>query len=144
MLDNLKSQVALVGEAYFATYLLLCEQRKRRVDAVFEKNAQRLQVTDFCRGPRLGARDHLLTWEKPKTRPAWMTPAAYEAAPETLCMRELRAGGKTQMTTLLDAKAVTKPSAAAHHASAAKQPAALKDRMYGCNRLRVTIADRLF
>jgi Transposase DDE domain len=108
MLDTLKPGDVLVGDAFYATYFLLCALCERGVDAVFEQHGSRQQVTDFRKGKRLGARDHLMTWHKPVLKPDWMTQATYDAAPETLSVRELHAGGRTLVTTLLDPKQTSK------------------------------------
>ena len=107
MLNTLQSGDVLVGDAFFATYFLLCVLRERGVDAVFEQHGSRQRVTDFRKGRRLGARDHLIVWDKP-VKPDWMTQSTYEAAPATLTVRELRAGGMTLVTTMLDAKQTSK------------------------------------
>jgi hypothetical protein len=39
---------------------------------------------------RLGKRDQLVEYTKPKTKPCWMEKAEYEALPETLTLREIR------------------------------------------------------
>ncbi len=103
LLDTLDSGDLLLGDAYYASYFLLCALKARGVEAVFEQQGSRRRSTDFRRGERLGARDHLIEIRKPKLRPAWMTPADYERAPETLTVRELATGGKILVTTLLDA-----------------------------------------
>ena len=108
MLDTLAHGDVLVGDAFYATYFLLCVLRERGVDAVFEQHGSRQRMTDFRRGRRLGARDHLIVFQKPVIRPGWMTQAAYEQAPETLTVRELRVGGKTLITTLLCPKLTSK------------------------------------
>ena len=107
MLNTLQSGDVLVGDAFFATYFLLCVLRERGVDAVFEQHGSRQRVTDFRKGLRLGARDHLIVWDKP-VKPDWMTQSTYDAAPATLTVRELRAGGMTLVTTMLDAKRTSK------------------------------------
>ena len=101
MLDTLEPDDLLLGDAFYATYFLLCELRERGVDAVFEQHGSRRRTTDFRRGQRLGARDHLIVLYKPVIKPDWMAQADYEKAPESMTVRELRAGGKTLMTTLL-------------------------------------------
>jgi hypothetical protein len=108
MLQTLKPGDVLVGDAFFATYFLLCALRERGVDAVFEQHGSRQRVTDFRTGKRLGARDHLLVWDKPALKPDWMEQTAYDAAPATLTVRELRAGGMTLVTTLIDAGQTSK------------------------------------
>jgi IS4 transposase len=74
---------------------------------------------------RLGRRDQLVEYHKPKERPAWMTEAAYAALPPTLLVRELRydirlPGRRTRqvtlVTTLLDPQ---------------RYPAAALAKMYG-------------
>jgi hypothetical protein len=101
VLDTLESGDLLLGDAYFATYFLLCTLRERGIDGVFEQQGARRRSTDFRRGRRLGARDHLIELFKPKIRPAWMPPEDYARAPERLSVRELYAGGKILVTTLL-------------------------------------------
>ena len=98
----------LVGDAFYATYFLLCTLRVRNIDAVFEQHGSRSRMTDFRRGQRLGQRDHLIVFRKPVVKPGWMSEAVYEKAPETLTVRELRAGGKTLVTTLLCPKQTSK------------------------------------
>lgn len=101
MLGTLSAGDVLVGDAFYATYFLLCALRERSIDAVFEQHGARQRTTDFRRGRRLGARDHLIVLHKPAIKPGWMTRAAYDQAPESLTVRELRVGGKTLVTTLL-------------------------------------------
>jgi Transposase DDE domain len=108
MLDTLQRGDLLLGDSYFATYFMLCALVDRGIDAVFEQNGSRQLTTDFRRGHRLGARDHLIVLYKPAHKPHWMSQADYEQAPQSLTVRELRVGGKTLVTTLLDPKQVTK------------------------------------
>jgi Transposase DDE domain len=108
ILDTLERGDLLVGDAFYATYFLLCALRERGIDAVFEQHGSRQRVTDFRHGQRLGPRDHLIVWHKPVIKPDWMSEADYERAPETLTVRELRTGGKTLVTTLLCPKQTSK------------------------------------
>jgi hypothetical protein len=101
LLDTLTSGDLLLGDAYFASYFLLCALRERGVEAVFEQQGARRRSTDFRRGQRLGERDHLIEIRKPPRKPDWMTLAQYERAPDTLTVRELSTGGKILVTTLL-------------------------------------------
>jgi hypothetical protein len=55
---------------------------------------------------RLGTKDQLVRWFKPKQRPQWMSPAEYDALPESLVLRELRytvdrPGFRTKKVTLV-------------------------------------------
>ena len=100
MLDTLNAGDVLVGDAYYATYFLLCELQRRGIDGVFEQYGARRRSTDFRRGKRLGTRDHLIALEKPRKRPAWMSVAYYEQVPDRLEVRELKVGDKILVTTL--------------------------------------------
>ena len=108
MLDILESGEILLGDAFYATYFLLCELRERGIDGVFEQQGARRRSTDFRCGKRLGPRDHLIELRKPKIKPAWMSQVEYDRAPQALKVRELHCGGKILMTTLLCPKQTTK------------------------------------
>jgi hypothetical protein len=65
-----------------------------------------------CWLERLGALDQIVAWTKPERKPAWMSPADFEALPSSIPVRELRypvrtpgfrAREITLVTTLLDA-----------------------------------------
>ena len=107
MLDTLQPDDILLGDAYYATYFLLCELLRRGVDGVFEQYGARKRSTDFRKGEQLGPRDHLIVLAKPK-KPDWMSQSDYDQAPSTLKVRELYAGGKILVTTFVCAKAVPK------------------------------------
>jgi hypothetical protein len=54
----------------------------------------------------LGADDQLVEWFKPKTCPAWMSPAQYDALPESIVVREVRRtvrlpDGRRRITTTI-------------------------------------------
>ena len=108
ILDTLEQDDLLLGDAFYATYFLLCELRERGVDAVFEQHGSRQRTTDFRVGQRLGVRDHLILINKPVIKPHWMSQADYDRAPEYMTVRELRTGHKTLMTTLLCPKQTDK------------------------------------
>ncbi len=108
ILDTLEAGDILLGDAFYATYFLLCALHAKGVDAVFEQQGSRRRSTDFRCGQRLGQRDHLIELHKPKIKPAWMSQVAYDHAPDTLTVRELRTGGKILMTTLLCPKRTSK------------------------------------
>lgn len=108
ILDTLERGDVLIGDAFYATYFLLCTLRTRGIDAVFEQYGARQRRTDFRRGQRLGPRDHLIVLQKPIHKPDWMSQADYDHAPSTLRVRELRTGGKILVTTLLCPKTTHK------------------------------------
>lgn len=101
MLDILKDDDILLGDAFYATYFLLCELVHRGVDGLFEQHGSRKRSTDFRKGEKLGVRDHLIVLIKPKKKPDWMNQDEYDRAPATLKVREFKAGGKIMVTTFL-------------------------------------------
>jgi len=107
MMGTLQPGDVLLGDAYYASYFLLCELQARGLDGVFEQFGARRSKIDFRRGSRLGVRDHLITLSKPQ-RPERMSKADYAQFPDSLTVRELSTGGKVLVTTLLCAKQATK------------------------------------
>jgi Transposase DDE domain len=95
----------VIADRLYASYFMIARLRLLGVDVVMRQHQSR--HTDFRRGKRLGARDHVVEWERP-ARPTWMAEAEYADMPATLSMREVRAGGWTLVSTLTNAKAVSK------------------------------------
>lgn len=108
MLDTLNENEILLGDAYYATYFLLCELNRRNIDGLFEQYGARKRSTDFRTGTKLGERDHLIVLSKPGKKPIWMSQEDYDRAPDTLKVREVKAGGKILVTTMLCPKKVPK------------------------------------
>ncbi|WP_308368637.1 MULTISPECIES: IS4 family transposase [unclassified Microbulbifer] len=90
-----------IGDACYPSYFLLAELVSKGVDCIFEQNGMRKKLTDFRKGKRLGPKDHLVTYCKPKQKPNWMTEDSYRAAPDSVTMREIKVGGKILVTTFL-------------------------------------------
>ena len=67
-------------------------------DVLFQQHQRR--HTDFRKGRRLGARDPVVAWPKPKIRPGWMTREQYDAFPATLEIREVKIKSRVRVTTL--------------------------------------------
>jgi hypothetical protein len=108
LLDTFERGDIILGDAFFATWFFILEMQARGVDLLMEQQGARRRVTDFRKGKRLGARDHLIALPKPKQKPGWMSQSEFDAAPESITVRELRAGGKTMVTTLLCSKTTPK------------------------------------
>lgn len=90
----------MLADALYANYFLVSQLQAQGVDVLLEQHGSR--HTDFRRGRRLGPRDHVVEWKKPRQRPQWMTPQAYAAAPESVAMREIAVDGRVLVTTLHD------------------------------------------
>ena len=95
----------MIADRYYAGYFLIALLVQLGVDVVIRQHQRR--HTDFRRGQRLGAKDHIVSWARLQ-RPGWMDAATYAAMPETLRMREVHVGGWTLVTALTDAKEVSK------------------------------------
>jgi len=102
LFDSLKPGDILLADRYYSSYFLIAMLMEKGVDIVFQQHASR--KTDFRTGQRLGGRDHIATWQKPKKKPAWMNEQQYNDFPNELAIRELKAGNKTLITTLLSDK----------------------------------------
>jgi hypothetical protein len=100
IMDTFETGDVVMGDAFFATYFFIAEMQARGVDILMEQHGARRRRTDFRTGQRLGARDHLVTLNKSKIRPSWMSKEEYDAAPSTITVRELKVGGKVLITTL--------------------------------------------
>ncbi|MDO3385391.1 IS4 family transposase [Gilvimarinus sp. SDUM040013] len=108
MEDQFKTGDILLGDAFFSTYFFIASMQIRGVDILMEQQGARRRKTDFRLGAKLAQRDHLITLTKPKIRPHWMTPADYDAAPNSLLIRECKVGGKIMVTTMTCAKTYPK------------------------------------
>ena len=99
LLPRLTAGEVLVGDHYYGTYFLLAQLKERGIDSLFGKHGAR--KSDFRTGRRLGPKDHVVIWKKPK-RPAWMDVATYARIPDTLEVREVKARGHVIVSTLTD------------------------------------------
>jgi hypothetical protein len=101
----------LLADRYYGCYRVLALVRARGAEAVCRLHASRR--ADLRRGQRLGPRDRLLTWTRPKELPAGLSLAEWLRFPATLTVRVVRLrveprGFRTRqvtlVTTLLDAQ----------------------------------------
>lgn len=105
MIPGLARGDIVIADSYYCGYFMIARLWVLGVDVLMPQH--HLRITDFRRGRRLGVRDHEVTWMRPQ-RPRWMDESTYQMMPETLTVREIRAGGRTLITTLTDARAVAK------------------------------------
>jgi hypothetical protein len=105
LLENFKPGDMMIADRLYTSYFMIARLKQLGVDVVMRQHQTR--HTDFRRGRRLGTRDHVVQWDRP-VRPTWMDEATYAGMPASLTMREVRAGGWTLVTSLVDAKSVSK------------------------------------
>jgi Transposase DDE domain len=106
LLNGFAAGDLLLADALYANYFLVAQLIEAGVDVLLEQHGSRR--TDFRCGRRLGARDHVVRWLKPRSRPAWMSRAQYQTAPAQLVLREAQVAGRILVTTLHDADRVHK------------------------------------
>jgi len=102
LLDSLERGDIVLADRYYCSYWLIALLLAMGVDVIFGQNGAR--KTDFRKGKRLGARDHIVQWTKPRVCPDWMDKQEYENFPETLSIRETKVAGKVLVTTFLSPK----------------------------------------
>lgn len=103
--QQLRPGDVVIADRCYAGYFMIARLMQLGIDVVIRQHQRR--HSDFRCGRRLGVRDHVVSWPRPK-RPPWMSEADYALMPDTLLMREVRAGGWTLVSSLLDAHAVAK------------------------------------
>jgi Transposase DDE domain len=106
LLDALSAGDVLLADALYGNYFMIALLQAAGVDVLFEQHGAR--ITDFRRGRRLGERDHVVCWSKPRKRPEWMTPEQYLSFPEELTVREAKVDGRVLVTTMVNARQVPK------------------------------------
>jgi hypothetical protein len=100
----------LLADRYYATYAILARALSDNVEALMQAHASR--KVDYRTGKRLGERDHLVQWHKPKEKPVWMSDVEYAELPETITVREFRSQGMNFVTTLVNRKRYPKKALA--------------------------------
>jgi hypothetical protein len=103
---TLRAGDVLLADALYCSYFQIATLQAAGVDVLFEQHGSR--ISDFRRGRRLGPRDHLVRWSKPQTRPQWMSLQQYRGFPDQIVVREVKVDGQVLVTTMPDARAVSK------------------------------------
>lgn len=106
LIDSFEPGDVVLADRYYCSYFLIALLMAKGADVVFQQHATR--KTDFRTGQKLSARDHVVAWQKPKLMPDWMTPSQYESFPNEINIREVKAGNRILVTTLLSDKMASK------------------------------------
>jgi hypothetical protein len=106
LIDSLHTGDLLLADRYYSTYATLALLSGKNVAFVSQNHAQK--KSNLKQALKLGAKDHLVDWKKPKRTPVWMTKEEYELLPKTLTVREFSVHGIIYVSTLLDDKAYPK------------------------------------
>ncbi len=106
LLGTLHAGDVLLADSYYCNYFMIASLQAAGVDVLFEQHASR--ITDFRRGRGLGKRDHIVRWQKPDTRPGWMSREQYTAFPKEITVREAQINGQVLVTTMTEHRQVHK------------------------------------
>ena len=106
LLSHIANSTLLLADRYYCTWAIIASILQQGGHVLVQNHAQR--KPDFRLGQRLGPRDHLVTWKKPKRKPGWISPEDYDALPDEILIREFAVGGKVYVSTLLAPKSYHK------------------------------------
>ena len=99
LLASIAAGDLILADRYYCAYFVIAMLQRQGADVLFQQHQRR--HTDFRKGRRLGRRDHVVAWTKPRICPDWLTREQYDAFPDTLLVREIKIGHKVLVTTLL-------------------------------------------
>lgn len=86
MMHVFKPGDVAMADSYYGSYFVIAMLIRKKVDVVFPVHHAR--GCDFRKGKRLGNKDHIVEWKKPK-KPDWMDQSTYDSFPEQLSIREV-------------------------------------------------------
>ncbi len=110
LIQSLSISDLLIADRYYTTYAIMALLNKQGTAWLFRQRAN--SKTDFRCGIRLGAKDHLIRYSKPKRKPVWIDDDDWEALPNELVIREFSFNGVIYVTSLTQAKAYPKKALA--------------------------------
>ncbi len=106
LIDSLTANDLLLADRYYCSYAIIMTLQLKGVSFLSRNHPQK--KADFRRGIKLGKKDHIIDWLKPKRKPVWMTTEDYDLLPDKLTVREFTVGDTVYLTTLLDASVYPK------------------------------------
>lgn len=102
LINTLSQKDLLLADRYYTSFAFIALLIMQDTPLVFRQRST--VITDFRRGQRLGAKDHIIYMIKPKKRPVWMGEIAFAELPDIITVREFSVKGVVYVTTLLNAK----------------------------------------
>lgn len=110
LIQSLGQQDLLLADRYYTSYANITLLMQQGTPLVFR---QRSTVkSDFRRGQRLGAKDHLIPVKKPKKKPVWMSEDTWLELPDEIVIREFSVKGIVYVTTLIETNTYPKQALA--------------------------------
>lgn len=102
LIESLGTSDLLLADRFYTTYAIMALLLEQGTPMVFR---QRSNVkSDFRRGQRLGAKDHIIRVRKPKKRPVWMSDSRWNELPGEISVREFSVDGVVYVSSLSDSK----------------------------------------
>jgi len=106
LIESLNTDDLLLADRYYMTYAIMVLLTRQGTPLVFRQRGN--VKSDFRKGQRLGAKDHIICLKKAKRKPVWMTQEKYNELPDELYIREFSVKGVVYVTTLMEPKAYPK------------------------------------
>lgn len=113
MMSAITQDDLLLADRYYCTWAIVALILQQDSHMLVLNHAQR--KPDFRLGKKLGTKDHLIEWQKPRRKPDWIKQIDYDALPDEILFREFSVRGKVYVTTLLDEKKYHKKELAAFY-----------------------------
>lgn len=113
VLNSLLTGDLLLADRYYCTFAIIALLQAKGIPVLFPLHANK--KADFRQGSKLGTKDHVIIWNKPKRKPVWMTVREYAELPEVITVREFKVKGVVYVTTLLNAKQFNKQELASFY-----------------------------
>jgi hypothetical protein len=110
LINILNQNDLLLADRYYTSFAIIALLIKQGTPLVFRQRST--VISDFRRGQRLGAKDHIIHLIKPKKKPVWMSEEDFAELPDVIPVREFSVKGVVYITTLLNAKAHPKKALA--------------------------------
>ena len=102
VIGDIAKQDILLADRYYCTWAFIALMMQQDSHILVQNHAQR--KPDFRQGKKLGTKDHLVEWKKPKRKPDWINQRDYDALPDLIVFREFSVKGRVYVTTLMNAK----------------------------------------
>ena len=102
LISLLNKNDLLLGDRYYTSYAIMALLIRQGTSFVFRQSAN--VKTNFKKGTRLEAKDHIICYKRPLRQPIWMSKEDYLALPNEMFIREFSVKGTVYVTSLMNPK----------------------------------------
>ena len=110
LISVLSQNDLLIADRYYTTFAIMALLIKQGTPLVFRQRGN--VKSDFRKGRRLGAKDHIIEIKKPKKKPVWISDEDYAELPDIISIREFSVKGVVYVTTLMEIRTYPKKALA--------------------------------